>query len=138
MEWVKKLHGKTVALDTSPLMRHGCSQRDVDPWNKRGRFSFPIERSQSRPNQTEGCRPPPGSDKITMDLMKEIASDEVLKEAYQWLCERRKDYSANSDVWDVRWRWNEIKSWLKEQLLAGSYHFDALLSMLMRIDPVSI
>ena len=60
------------------------------------------------------------------NLTKEIASDEVLNQAYEWLCERRKDYSANSDVWNVRWQWFEIKPWLQGQLLAGSYHFDAL------------
>ena len=42
-------------------------------------------------------------------LMEEIASDEVLEQAYQWLCERRKNYSHNDDVWEVRFRWAEIK-----------------------------
>jgi hypothetical protein len=39
-----------------------------------------------------------------MDLMAEIASDEVLDLAYQWLCKQRRDRHANHDVWDVRWR----------------------------------
>ncbi len=43
------------------------------------------------------------------DLMQHIASDAVLEEAYAWLCERRKDYSSNDDVWDLRRRWAEIK-----------------------------
>ncbi len=25
------------------------------------------------------------------------------------MCEGRKDYSANSDVWDVWWKWHDIK-----------------------------
>ena len=29
-----------------------------------------------------------------MNLMKEIASDETLHQAYEWMCERRKDYSG--------------------------------------------
>ena len=61
-----------------------------------------------------------------MDLMVEIASDEVLGLAFNWLCERRKDYSANSDVWDVRWRWNDIKPVLQRMLLAGEYRFSPL------------
>ena len=61
-----------------------------------------------------------------MNLIDDIASDEVLDQAYDWMCERRQGYSANSDVWDVRWRWLGIKPLLREQLLDGSYRFDAL------------
>lgn len=43
------------------------------------------------------------------ELMEEIVSDDVLDRAYAWMCESRKDYSANSDVWDVRWKWRDIK-----------------------------
>jgi RNA-directed DNA polymerase len=53
--------------------------------------------------------------------MEEIASESVLDQAYAWLCERRLDYSANDDVWDVRWRWEEIRPQLQAQLRAGSY-----------------
>ena len=58
------------------------------------------------------------------DLMQKIASDEVLEEAFEWMCNRRQDYSANSDVWDVRWRWNDIRPQLQTQLLDGTYRFD--------------
>ena len=33
-----------------------------------------------------------------MNLIDDIASDEVLDQAYDWMCERRQGYSANSDV----------------------------------------
>ena len=58
---------------------------------------------------------------VDMELMAEIASGEVLAEAYKWLCERRKDYHHNADVWDVRWRWADLKTQLQERLLAGTY-----------------
>lgn len=29
--------------------------------------------------------------------------------AYDWVCKRRIDYSHNSDIWDLRWNWQEIK-----------------------------
>ena len=58
--------------------------------------------------------------------MHEIASDEVIEAAYAWLCERRKDYSANNDVWNVRWRWAQIKPQLQAELLAGTYRFSAV------------
>jgi len=60
------------------------------------------------------------------DLIEEIASDEMLDRAYQWMCERRKDYSANSDVWDVRWKWHDIKPRLRERLVEGGYRFSPL------------
>jgi RNA-directed DNA polymerase len=48
-----------------------------------------------------------------MDWIDEIASDDVLRQAYDWLCERRVDYSPNDDVWDVRWRWEEVRPALR-------------------------
>jgi len=56
-----------------------------------------------------------------MDWMDEIASESVLDQAYAWLCERRLDYSPNDDVWDVRWRWEELRPRLQERLRAGVY-----------------
>ena len=58
------------------------------------------------------------------NLMEEIASSEILEEAYGWLCKRRKDHSANSDVSDLRWRWADIKPRLPRQLLAGQYRLE--------------
>jgi RNA-directed DNA polymerase len=58
-----------------------------------------------------------------VNWIDEIASDSVLQQAYAWLCERRQDYSANDDVWDVRWRWEEIRPQLQAQLRAGVYRF---------------
>ncbi len=50
-----------------------------------------------------------------MDLMAEIACDEVLDLAYDWLCRHRQRTSHNNDVWDVRWRWAELKLCLRRQ-----------------------
>jgi len=44
-----------------------------------------------------------------MDLVAEIACDEVVDLAYDWLCRRRSRTSHNNDVWDVRWRWADLK-----------------------------
>jgi hypothetical protein len=57
--------------------------------------------------------------------MDEIASDAVLQRAYAWLCERRRDYSPNDDVWDVRWRWEEILTPLQDRLRGGAYRLGA-------------
>ena len=63
---------------------------------------------------------------LLANLMAEIASDEVIDEAYRWLCHRRKDYSANNDVWTLRWFWPQVKPRLQAQLLAGDYRFESL------------
>ena len=58
--------------------------------------------------------------------MDEIASESVLNQAYAWLCERRVNYSPNDDVWDVRWRWEELRPKLQDWLRAGVYRIGAV------------
>jgi hypothetical protein len=38
----------------------------------------------------DGCR--------EVRILAQLASDDVLDSAYEWLCRRRRDYSANTDV----------------------------------------
>lgn len=54
-------------------------------------------------------------------LIEQIASDAVLEEAFQWLRQSRKDHPANSDVWDFRTHWHEIKPMLREELVNERY-----------------
>jgi hypothetical protein len=42
--------------------------------------------------------------------------DAVLDQTYAWLCARRQDYSANDDVWNVRWKWARL---MKTKKLSG-------------------
>ena len=46
-----------------------------------------------------------------------------LEEAMRWLRNIRKDYSSNSDIWDLRRQWNTIKHDLLKQLNNASYQF---------------
>ncbi len=55
------------------------------------------------------------------ELIQKITSDSVIDTAYEWLCKRRKDYSHNDEVWDIRFRWAEFKPQLQKALLAGEY-----------------
>lgn len=57
------------------------------------------------------------------NLLQKIADDETLDQAYQWMCDRRKDYSHNDDVWFLRQRWHQVKPWLQAELIAGRYRF---------------
>lgn len=70
--------------------------------------------------------------------MQEIASDQVLEQAYTWLCERRRDYSYNDDVWEVRFRWTEIRTTMRADLLGGRYRFSPLRRIHRADDAVEI
>ena len=59
-------------------------------------------------------------------LTERLASDIVLDDAYRWLCARREHHSHKCDVWDVRWRWDELKPRIQENLRAGNYAFDPM------------
>jgi retron-type reverse transcriptase len=59
-------------------------------------------------------------------LIEQIASDEILDEAYAWLCRRRRDYPTNTDIWWFRCNWASEKVRLQQDLLTGTYRFEAL------------
>ncbi len=54
----------------------------------------------------------------------QVASASQLGLAYRWLCEKRKNYSHNNDVWHLRWAWHIIKPQLQGLLRAGKYRFN--------------
>ncbi len=55
-----------------------------------------------------------------------LASDAVLDVAYWWLCHRRRDYSADADVWSFRRQWPREKRRIQADLLAGDFRFGLL------------
>ena len=59
-------------------------------------------------------------------LIERIASGDVLDDAYDWLCRRRRDYPANTDIWSFRRNWPHEKQRVRQDLLAGRFRFDAL------------
>jgi hypothetical protein len=76
----------------------------------------------------EGNRRP--STLLSVNLIEEIASDAVLEAAYRWLCDHRKCYWHNNDVWTLRWRWSQVKPQVRTELLSGRYRFEAMDLML--------
>ncbi len=44
----------------------------------------------------------------------------IRKIASEWLCKRREGYSHNSDVWNLRRVWTELKPSLKKRGFAGA------------------
>jgi len=59
-------------------------------------------------------------------ILTQLASDDVPDSAYEWLCRRRRDYSANSDAWAFRRDWMCEKERIKADLLSGNYRFSLL------------
>jgi hypothetical protein len=68
---------------------------------------------------------------VGVTFLDQLASDDVLDAAYDWLCRRRWEYSANSDVWAFRRHWPHEKERIKNELHAVSFRF----SLLSRITP---
>jgi len=69
-----------------------------------------------------------------MPILAQITSDDVLDTAYEWLCRRRRDYSANSDVWGFRRRWQRDKAQIRDELRSGSYRFSLLSRITLKDD----
>ena len=62
----------------------------------------------------------------TLCLIEQIASEEVLEQAFLWLCQKRSHYHFNGDVWHLRRWWTEKKAYIQRLLLAGQYQFREL------------
>jgi hypothetical protein len=51
---------------------------------------------------------------------------EDMDATYQWIIRLRKKYSPNSDIWNLRRDWENIKGEMLEQLNDGSYQFGVI------------
>ncbi|NEP54266.1 MAG: hypothetical protein F6K65_37965, partial [Moorea sp. SIO3C2] len=55
-----------------------------------------------------------------------IASDDVIDDAFQWVCEKRAHYHYNGDIWQLRRWWQEKKHLIQQQIRSGTYRFREL------------
>ena len=49
-----------------------------------------------------------------------------LESAYGWLCQQRKHYPDNADIWSFRFNWDKTKYHLHKVINQGGYHFSPL------------
>ena len=56
----------------------------------------------------------------------DLVTDEVLDEAYRWLCKNRSGWPASADVWSLRRKWAEERERIRAEILEGRYRFDLL------------
>ena len=59
-------------------------------------------------------------------------TEEQWEMAYQWLCKQRCNYPANSDIWHLRFNWQNEKFKLIKDLLSGCYQFSSLQSIIKK------
>lgn len=59
-----------------------------------------------------------------MNLLGKIISPKNLEFAFNILCKQRKNYSANADIWDLRYNWSSYKQQIITQIQAGIFAFD--------------
>ena len=66
-----------------------------------------------------------------------VVADDVLDDAYRWLCERRKRYPDAAVIWTFRQRWPRERERIRQELIAGTYRF-GLLSRVRRFSTESL
>ena len=59
-------------------------------------------------------------------------TEEQWNTAYTWLCKQRCNYPANSDIWHLRFHWQNEKSKLIIDLRSGCYQFSPLQSIIKK------
>ncbi len=67
-----------------------------------------------------------------MVILTRLTADEVLDNAFAWLCKRRRAYPADADVWSFRQAWAQEKDKLKAALAAGRFRFGLLTRITLR------
>lgn len=55
-----------------------------------------------------------------------LASDAVIDAAYAWLCRQRRDWPADTGIWDLRFRWCRDKQRIQAVLQRGDYPFSPM------------
>lgn len=55
-----------------------------------------------------------------------LAADDLLDQAFDWLCKRRKDWPPNADVWRFRRDWLAEKAQIQTDLMAVTYEIGVL------------
>jgi len=57
------------------------------------------------------------------NLLTRLLSDDTLNASFAWLCRRRKNYSHNSGVWELRRSWPQDKQRLRDDVRNCRYRF---------------
>ena len=62
-----------------------------------------------------------------MNLSKSsVLSDVNVEQAYRWLCQQRKHFPANADIWHIRFHWEQEKEALLQAIKCDRFYFKPL------------
>jgi RNA-directed DNA polymerase len=70
------------------------------------------------------CLPPNNPKRVNMQV-----TDAQMNDAYRWLCQRRRHFPPNADIWWFRHRFANHRAALLADINAGSYRFSAQLKI---------
>ncbi len=59
-------------------------------------------------------------------MLSDIASDSVIDTAYAWLCHQRRNWPADSDIWDLRFHWDTVKETIQRDLTQECFCFEPM------------
>ena len=59
-------------------------------------------------------------------MTNKLVNSDLVDEAYNWLCQKRKHFSVNSDVWNVRFHLKAVKAKLVDKLTSVTFNFKPL------------
>jgi hypothetical protein len=61
-----------------------------------------------------------------MFMMNDLTNTDLVDGAYNWLCQQRRHFLVDSDVWDVRFHWQAVKAKLMDELMSNTFTFRPL------------
>jgi hypothetical protein len=59
-------------------------------------------------------------------MLSILTSNNSINIAYSWVCENRKHYPPNADIWDLRFHWENLRDNLIAKIKSGKYRFKPL------------
>ena len=72
------------------------------------------------------------------DLMEQITSEDVLGQAYDWVCRQRRHHGEDRDIWQLRWNWDAIRPQLQDDLRAGRYRLQPVRRVRFEEDTIEL
>jgi len=78
------------------------------------------------PSPTQNRKPAAASDTSGGFSLDTLISNDVLDQAFTWLCGQRQDWPSHANVWAFRHHWPDEKARIQADLLTGTYQISLL------------
>ena len=64
-------------------------------------------------------------------FVMDVFTEKIIQKAFEKVCLRRKEYSFNSDIWDLRHKWTSRKDDILQSLSDGTYQSETVKRLLI-------